>query len=176
MKKEIISFELVNTNQVMNLDLFLRAGCKFVFSLNLELLQSFCCCHIRGQGDQIWRFFAYWVIVYFGQFLIWYRSSSNSWATFSTVKFTYPCLNFDKKRDRFWAIFWQTHPVTQSVADMLLCKPAHRRHDFPDYYRTSAGTRTCSRLKKVKRLPISFHCQWLTYFFGPAADQSRYST
>jgi hypothetical protein len=33
----------------------------------------------RDQGDQVGRIFAYWAIVYFGQFLENHRSSPNSW-------------------------------------------------------------------------------------------------
>jgi hypothetical protein len=35
-----------------------------------------------NQGDQIGRIFAYWAIVFFGQFIENYRISANSWATF----------------------------------------------------------------------------------------------
>jgi hypothetical protein len=37
------------------------------------------------QGDQIWRIFAFWVFVYFGQFYKIYRNSPNLLAAFSTV-------------------------------------------------------------------------------------------
>jgi hypothetical protein len=37
------------------------------------------------QGDHIGRIFAYWVIVYFGQWFKNYRGSANFWVTFSTV-------------------------------------------------------------------------------------------
>jgi hypothetical protein len=34
------------------------------------------------QGDQIWQIFAYWAIVFFGQFIENYTSGANSWAAF----------------------------------------------------------------------------------------------
>jgi hypothetical protein len=38
------------------------------------------------QGDQIGRIFAYWTIVFFGQFLENCKSSPQIFATFSTIK------------------------------------------------------------------------------------------
>jgi hypothetical protein len=35
------------------------------------------------QGDQIWRIFAQWAILYFGQFFIKYISSKEFWLLFS---------------------------------------------------------------------------------------------
>jgi hypothetical protein len=45
--------------------------------------------HAARQGDQIWRIFAQWAIVCFGQFLKNDRNSPQFWATLSKVNITY---------------------------------------------------------------------------------------
>jgi hypothetical protein len=55
------------------------------------------------QGDQIGRILAYWVVVYFGQFLEDYMRRSNFCPTFSTVQMCKVCQNMD------WARFWAIH-------------------------------------------------------------------
>jgi hypothetical protein len=64
-----------------------------------------------GQGDQIGRIFANWVIVYFGQFYENYKSSTHILGIFSAVKFIHKCL---KKCVglHFGRFFDQTHLVT----------------------------------------------------------------
>jgi hypothetical protein len=66
-------------------------------------------CHF--QGDQIGRIFAYWAVVYVGQFSENYRSSVNSYTTFSRYTL---CINFGKKWVglHFGRFFSQTHLVT----------------------------------------------------------------
>jgi hypothetical protein len=43
-------------------------------------------CLAPKQADPIGRFFAHWVIVYFGQFFENYKSRPHIWDAFSTVK------------------------------------------------------------------------------------------
>jgi hypothetical protein len=41
---------------------------------------------VTDQGDQIGRIFAYWVLVYFGQFYAKIPQQSNFWSTFFRAK------------------------------------------------------------------------------------------
>jgi hypothetical protein len=65
----------------------------------------------RNQGDQIGRFFAYWVVVYLGQFIEIFRCSPISWATI--IQDTRYVLILSKWVGlQIWAIFSQTHLIT----------------------------------------------------------------
>jgi hypothetical protein len=63
---------------------------------------------ISFQGDQSGRTFAHWALFFFGHFFQNFRHSTNSWATFSKVKFMSLTL---RKMGwvTFWAIFSHTH-------------------------------------------------------------------
>jgi hypothetical protein len=85
------------------------------------------------------RIFALWAVVYFGQFLKYYRNSSHFRATFSKVKNMY--LFWQKKvRATFWAIFSQTHLVTlngtEKMRDSRSCCNYHQsvKKQDPDFF------------------------------------------
>jgi hypothetical protein len=70
------------------------------------------------QGDQIYRNFAYWVIVYFGPVFQNYKSSQFHWTIFRGESYVCVnlCINQCKKLRwaKFWAIFSKFHLVTLS--------------------------------------------------------------
>jgi hypothetical protein len=67
------------------------------------------------QGDQIGRIFAYWAIVFFGQFFENYRRGTNSWATFFHGKSNALILTKIELGLHFGRFFSQAHLVTLAV-------------------------------------------------------------
>jgi hypothetical protein len=64
------------------------------------------------QGDQIGRIFAYWGIVFFGQFFLFTEGAFNFWPTFSKGKIMYIFILTKNGLGCILGDFTQTHLVT----------------------------------------------------------------